>query len=248
MNPAGLLSTASPWNVTAPSSSNTKSNKPRRSKSSTKSGMTIQDSVKQNEATTNRVNQLLNDMKGVSADNDGSSLGRFVPPPPPQISDFDKTETTGFASPFQKIEKSGGSNHIYQPYDNTTKEGFTSSIGKAEQFQSHSADYNNSYNGQLSEAMKVFANNARAPGVYTPSTGIYGSNTGSAIQPMTSMGGGPIAQDQVLEKLNHLIRLLEEQQHERTEHVTEEFLLYIFLGIFVIYIVDSFSRSGKYIR
>jgi len=51
-----------------------------------------------------------------------------------------------------------------------------------------------------------------------------------------------------MEKMNYMIHLLEEQQIEPTKHITEEFILYTFLGIFVIYIVDSFARSGKYIR
>ena len=42
--------------------------------------------------------------------------------------------------------------------------------------------------------------------------------------------------------------MLEQQQHEKTENITEEFILYSFLGIFVIYVCDSFSRGGKYIR
>ena len=42
--------------------------------------------------------------------------------------------------------------------------------------------------------------------------------------------------------------MLEEQQYEKTNNITEEFLLYTFLGVFVIYVLDSFARSGKYIR
>ena len=49
-------------------------------------------------------------------------------------------------------------------------------------------------------------------------------------------------------KLNYMISLLEEQQDERTNHVTEEVVLYSFLGIFVIFVVDSFVRVGKYVR
>jgi len=54
--------------------------------------------------------------------------------------------------------------------------------------------------------------------------------------------------DRLMEKLNRMLYILEEQQYEPTKHITEEFILYTFLGIFVIYIVDSFTRSGKYIR
>ena len=45
-----------------------------------------------------------------------------------------------------------------------------------------------------------------------------------------------------------MIHLLEEQQDEKTGHVTEELILYSFLGIFIIFIVDSFARAGKYVR
>jgi len=54
--------------------------------------------------------------------------------------------------------------------------------------------------------------------------------------------------DKIMEKINYMIHLLEAQQHEKTNNITEEFLLYTFLGVFVIYVLDSFARSGKYIR
>ena len=54
--------------------------------------------------------------------------------------------------------------------------------------------------------------------------------------------------DTMLEKLNYMIMLLEEQQNERTDHIMEELILYFFLGIFMIFMVDSFVRSGKYVR
>jgi hypothetical protein len=54
--------------------------------------------------------------------------------------------------------------------------------------------------------------------------------------------------DQLLEKLNYMIHLLEEQKDEKTGHVMEEVILYSFLGVFIIFIVDSFSRGGKYTR
>ena len=45
-----------------------------------------------------------------------------------------------------------------------------------------------------------------------------------------------------------MIHLLEEQQDEKTDNVTEELVLYLFLGVFVIFVVDSFARVGKYTR
>ena len=57
-----------------------------------------------------------------------------------------------------------------------------------------------------------------------------------------------VNKDELLTKLNQIIYLLEEQQDEKTGHVTEELILYSFLGIFIIFIVDSFARVGKYVR
>ena len=54
--------------------------------------------------------------------------------------------------------------------------------------------------------------------------------------------------DILLQKLDHIISLLEDQQDEQTGHVTEELVLYCFLGVFIIFIVDSFARAGKYVR
>lgn len=52
----------------------------------------------------------------------------------------------------------------------------------------------------------------------------------------------------LIEKLNYMINLLEEQQDQKTNSVTEEVVLYSFLGVFIIFVVDSFARVGKYIR
>jgi hypothetical protein len=45
-----------------------------------------------------------------------------------------------------------------------------------------------------------------------------------------------------------MINLLEEKQDEKTNNVTEEVVLYSFLGIFIIFVIDSFARVGKYVR
>ena len=79
--------------------------------------------------------------------------------------------------------------------------------------------------------------------VYTPGSNIGEVSYFKPAAPTVSPVG-----DKVMEKINYVIHLLEEQQHEPTKHITEEFILYTFLGVFVIYVVDSFARAGKYIR
>ncbi len=53
---------------------------------------------------------------------------------------------------------------------------------------------------------------------------------------------------ELLEKLNYMIYLLEEQRDEKTGQVTEELILYVFLGIFTLFVLDTFVKNGKYSR
>jgi hypothetical protein len=64
----------------------------------------------------------------------------------------------------------------------------------------------------------------------------------------STMGIGMSGDNKLMEKINYMIHLLEEQQNEKTNNITEEFILYTFLGVFIIFVVDSFARSGKYTR
>jgi len=74
----------------------------------------------------------------------------------------------------------------------------------------------------------------------------YSNNYSSSHPPSSSSSLSP--NDILTQKLNYMINLLEERQDERTNNVTEEVVLYSFLGIFIIFIVDSFARVGKYVR
>ena len=54
--------------------------------------------------------------------------------------------------------------------------------------------------------------------------------------------------NRLLNKLDYIINLLEEQHNEKTDNVNEELILYLFLGIFIIFVLDSFTKASKYIR
>lgn len=49
-------------------------------------------------------------------------------------------------------------------------------------------------------------------------------------------------------KMDKLMEMMEEQSEIRTTKKNEEIVLYCFLGIFTIYILDSFASIGKYSR
>jgi hypothetical protein len=52
----------------------------------------------------------------------------------------------------------------------------------------------------------------------------------------------------LMEKLNYMIHLLEETHDEQTNNVLEEVILYSFLGIFIIFLIDNFIKVGRYVR
>ena len=79
---------------------------------------------------------------------------------------------------------------------------------------------------------------------YDPTGVRYRPNLYNPQQAPTTGGAG----DKMLEKINYMIHLLENLEAEKTANITEEFILYAFLGVFIIFIVDSFSRGGKYIK
>ncbi len=53
---------------------------------------------------------------------------------------------------------------------------------------------------------------------------------------------------EMLNKINKMIDMFEEQREIKTSKKNEEIVLYCFLGVFTIYILDSFVSIGKYSR
>ena len=87
------------------------------------------------------------------------------------------------------------------------------------------------------EGFANFKNNENINDFYKNTVPMYNQ---SSVQNMEK--------DELLRKLNYMIHLLEEQRNERTGYVTEDLILYSFLGIFMIFVLDSFARVGKYVR
>lgn len=98
----------------------------------------------------------------------------------------------------------------------------------------YSADDTSSSN--YSNYVKSYEPPAKLPQPYYATMGI------------TKGGSSALHDDKLMEKINYMIYMLEEQQNEKTANITEEFILYTFLGVFIIFLVDSFARTGKYTR
>lgn len=52
----------------------------------------------------------------------------------------------------------------------------------------------------------------------------------------------------IYKKLDYIINLLESIYDDEITNATEDVIMYSFLGIFIIFVVDSFTRVGKYTR
>jgi hypothetical protein len=111
----------------------------------------------------------------------------------------------------------------------------------------------------LQELQSAFLNDAQVRDYYkkliptyqnrnSPSYDNKAYYTQRSIEPTNNTNNANVSNDILLNKINYMINLLEDQQDERTNNVTEEVVLYSFLGIFIIFIADSFARVGKYTR
>jgi len=52
----------------------------------------------------------------------------------------------------------------------------------------------------------------------------------------------------LLDKMNQILEMLDDQKEIKTGQKNEEIILYSFLGIFLIYVLDSFVNIGRYNR
>jgi hypothetical protein len=186
----------------------------------------IQESQIINENRNVKINDLLGKMT-LSVDNDGNKLGNFTPPEKPVLNTkkpdmYDKTAGKNEMSPYDLMPKVQTNADVPNPYAAPTK---ANAMYRANESTGSLGSYNN-YNAS-------YDINAIS---YKPYYAKMGTNANMPLD------------NRLLEKINYMIHLLEEQQVEKSSNITEEFILYTFLGIFVIFVVDSFSRSGKYVR
>lgn len=147
------------------------------------------------------------------------SIARFQPPPNPQVHSNKELPETG-------IEKTNTDSSYLQ---STSVDPDDGSDAEYNPITAPTVAGQNSYTQQYDpdstmQSYIPYYNNA--------------TNTSPSFQ----------SRDDVVSKLNYLIHLLEEQQEQKTGHVMEELILYCFLGVFIIFVLDSFVKVGKYTR
>ena len=165
-----------------------------------------------------RVTDLLNKITSADTETDNKKMGDFNPISPPSIN----------------VKKDMD--------DNTEVKKYVPPFPSYLEASNNSKSQPNNYSGDDSKINKLsnYSRSYEAPVKLQHNNQPYYATMG--------LNTNMPRDDKLMEKINYMIHLLEEQQLEKTSNITEEFVLYSFLGVFIIFIVDSFARSCKYTR
>ena len=173
-----------------------------------------------------RVNKLLDNMSSVLEENDGNKLADFNPLPLPHIQKRTDDETN-------KYGRNGDAE--LAPLPNHLQLHAPKIENESSNFGPSGRDLGNT------PQQKPYSNYRK---IYEPTN----MRLPMQHQQMRQAIAPHLNDNRLLEKINYMVHMLEQQQNEKTSNITEEFVLYLFLGVFIIFIVDSFARTGKYIR
>ena len=173
---------------------------------------------------TNKVNSILEKIHNQTDSDDENenneySSSLFQPPPNPESIGASKTKSTSSIFPNQGPQPANRNEHL----DLNDIHNYGTPARAEEYYKKNIPNY---------EAQKQRVQPPHYP------------NYSNYYKPATTTE----TPDVLMQKINYMISLLEEQKDDKTNNVTEEFIMYSFLGIFIIYIVDAFARSGKYTR
>jgi len=175
-----------------------------------------------------RINDILDKITS-NNDTENNKLGNFKPIEHPTLNvKKDLPESDATSKAYVPAVPSS-----YVAASNAMKSGDFSYAGNTAAKENSYSNYNQSYETPPTLKLPPYILN---PGAGRPAAAAAAS------------GVNPYNDGKLMERINYMIHLLEEQRDEKTSNITEEFILYTFLGVFIIYIVDSFARSGKYTR
>jgi len=177
---------------------------------------------------TNKVSSVLKEIHNTTEDDDDDK-DTFNPPPKPESMGVMKTipAKESFVTPLGRTvgkvptpNYEGGDNLDLNDYSN---------YGDSKTIEEYYKSVLPGYSAQ---------NNSQRNSVNRPYYPVQNAEINNSYQ----------SQDVLMQKLNYVISLLEDQQDVKTDNVTEEVILYSFLGIFIIFMADTFVKAGKYTR
>ena len=176
-----------------------------------------------------RVSKMISNMSSLEENNDGSNLENFTPLSPPDVQKMNDYDNSTYGRNGEEEQPPIYNDLRLQP---------PKIRSESANFGPSVSDLGISNNPQQTNPYSNYRK------IYEPSRVQIPDNYYSKM----GLGTQSTVDNKLLEKINYMIHMLEQQQNEKTSNITEEFILYTFLGVFIIFIVDSFSRTGKYIR
>jgi hypothetical protein len=188
-----------------------------------------------------KVNSVLDNIHKTSTDDDQEEtnhLGNFNPPPKPNSIGASKT----IGSTTEEMRT------MTNDIDPNATRAFT---GRGPHPLNYADDGDlelNNLNVNYTDADEYYKKYVPGYKMNTNNSNTYNKPPPYAATTLPSFNNPSDTSDILLKKINYMINLLEEQQDEKTNNVTEEVVLYSFLGIFIIFVVDSFAKVGKYVR
>jgi hypothetical protein len=201
-----------------------------------------------------KVNSVLQSIhSNLEEEDEENNLGTFNPPPKPQSSGVLKTNHTKEAMhnlSSNVLTKSLGLQPLPNYGDsseNLDLNNFSSNYGDNKSVEEYYKKYIPNYTNSTNNNPYNYLKKKQQTNLPSNNRMYYSNNYNN--NPISENNEPPTMENDVLlQKLNYMISLLEDKQDEKTNNVTEEIILYCFLGVFIIFIVDSFTRVGKYVR
>mgnify|MGYP003977897221 CR=1 FL=1 len=181
----------------------------------------VEDDIDKSEQHNQRVNDLIQEMTSVQDHNDGEKLANFTPPPQPVLNIKKDTQQ---GNPYMEESSVEFPSNPLQIKPQEIKQSLDKTHYTSHDIQQNNnrvySNYNQSYKNSLSNLKSSIARSEQTH----------------------------IIDDKLMEKINYMVHMLEGLEGEKTDNIMEEFILYTFLGVFVIFVLDSFSRTAKYTR
>lgn len=171
---------------------------------------------------TSKINEMIQKMTSVNVENSGNGLADFKPLENPVLI-TKKTDVLGTSG---------------IPYDSNS----LINSNPNPLYSNPPQQYNQRPSNQFSANTMDLANLSNYKKSYEVPTATKPYYTKMGITQNGSMD------EKMNDRLSYITHMLEEMQSEKTSNLTEEFIMYTMLGVFVIYIVDAFARTGKYTR
>jgi hypothetical protein len=179
----------------------------------------------------NRINELVNKL---TREDGGNKLENFAPMPNPNITN-------------KQDDVEIQNNNINKFYSNDLLPLRTNNDNVVEP-TTKQVSFSGINLGNYSNLESSYPNTISSSGLYKPTSSLSGHILNDIRESSDHNIAGKFLDNKLLEKVNYMIHLMEQQKSDKTNSITEEFILYVFLGVFMIFTIDSFTRVGKYTR